>query len=139
MLITNRDINLEVLKSKSGEEYLQWKFGYKESLVTKELYKKSSKSTIDGKHFPNTKSGRILAKSERAEAIINFEKDYVYELGSDMRDITFKQYSEVFLKLKSRVTQPNTIVSYMTIFKRFGVLDNIKLKDITRTQIEALA
>lgn len=143
MFISNRDIKLNVvIDNKTKTECLEWKFGYKENKEAKERYKKSKKSLLDGSLFPNTKTGERLARADRAESIIKYEKEYKYNENSDLREATFEDYKNLYLEYRSKggnKVEANTTAAYNTAFKNFKGLNNIKMKNITELQIETIA
>lgn len=89
-----------------------------------------------------SKLGRVTAQNERADFIVKFNKEYTYNENSDLRESTFKQYSDLYLEYRSKggdMVSGNTTLNYLTAFNRFEALNNIKMKDITLVRIETIA
>lgn len=140
MLITNRSYVPETyVNKKDGKKYLEYKFAYKDSPVSKEKYKKG-KFNEDKERFTNNKAGMRLAEEARAKHIEEFDKNYIYEVDSDMRDITFLQFKDVFYKHFFRLNQENiptanTKCTYNVTYNNFKELNDIKMRDITVNNI----
>ena len=86
--------------------------------------------------FEDSRLGKRKAK-EWAENTIQELKELDIA-NIDMQDITFKEYSNLFLEDKKIFFAENTILKYKKAFKAFGELNNKQLKEINVMDIQRI-
>ncbi|MDB2075669.1 tyrosine-type recombinase/integrase [Clostridium paraputrificum] len=97
----------------------------------------------NGKWRQKSKQGFELSregKRKGKEWAMNTLKELegTFTLNSNLSDITFKDFTTLFLEDKSDSIQHNTIDTYKKAFNRFSDLDNIKVKNIKNIDVQKI-
>ncbi len=86
--------------------------------------------------FPNTRDGKKQAKIVADELLQEIKKTITLNLDSDLKNITFKQFSDMYIEHITVHSAPNTIESYRKSLLKFSDLNDIELKKITKLHIQ---
>lgn len=89
--------------------------------------------------FPKSRKGKLEAK-EHAEKTVEDLKERILldsNLSQENRDITFKQFLNMFLKHKSLYTQSGTITVYKKALRKFVALNDLEIRNITNLHIQS--
>lgn len=85
--------------------------------------------------FPNTREGKKKAKLWADEALQ--ELKYTSSLDYTLKDITFKEFSKLYLNYLRLRREPKTVDSYKFAILKFNKLDNIPITKISKLNIQS--
>lgn len=88
--------------------------------------------------FPKTREGKREAKDHAEKVVENLKEKILFDnsLSEENKDITFKNFSNIYIEHEKLYMQANTIRIYLKAFTKFEQLNNMKIKDITNLDIQ---
>jgi integrase len=84
--------------------------------------------------FENSKKGEKVAKNWANDIITELKKNPT--VNRQYEDITFKEFFNLFIEDRKETLRQGTLNNYKNELKRFSILNDIKLKDITTMDIQ---
>lgn len=114
------------------KEHIRKKDGGLQAILSYKEGRKWKQKSKQG--FEDNKRGEKQAKQWMRDKLNKLEKECF--LNSDNRDITFKEYTEMYIQDRRVNLSDNTIITFKTAFKKFSDLDNIKIREITTIDIQ---
>lgn len=88
--------------------------------------------------FEKSRKGKLQAKEHAEKTIEQLKEKILFDdsLSEENKDITFKQFSNMYIEHEKLYKQANTITTYLKSFAKFKPLANTKMKDITNLDIQ---
>lgn len=121
------DLNYNIIIRKK-DNGLQYIISYKDKIGK---WKQKSKQG-----FEDSRKGKIACKEAAEKAVENLKKEIVLDLNKEHEEITFKEYTEMFLDHQKLYKEENTIDVYKSAFIAFNQLNDFELKKITSLHIQ---
>jgi len=97
------------------------------------LWKTKSKQGYD-----LNKAGKEKAKVDMDIAVSALNKQLENDIDKDMVGITFKKFSDMYIKHVSLYREMNTVLAFKTAINHFIKLDDIEVSKITALDIQPL-
>lgn len=114
------------------KEHIRKKDGGLQAILSYKVGRKWKQKSKQG--FEDSKKGEKQAKQWMHDMLNQLEKDL--HLNRDYKNITFKEFTDMYIEDRKANLSDNTILTFETAFKKFSSLDNLKLKDITTMDIQ---
>lgn len=85
------------------------------------------------------KVGKDLARSEMDAAVLKLkDEDSKGPTDASLKDITFEQFSKMYLEHVKLYRSANTIITYQTVLNRFKDLNDMQISKITLMDIQSI-
>ena len=114
------------------KEHIRKKDGGLQAILSYKEGKKWKQKSKQG--FEDSRKGKKEAKEWLRKALDELENNL--KLDRDHADITFKEYTDMYLEDRKVNISVNTYVSFRAAFKKFSSLNDIPLKNITTMDIQ---
>lgn len=84
------------------------------------------------------RAGKELARIEMDLAISDLKKEIENPIDPYLKNITFKKFSDMYIKHAKLYSSANTIIAYNTVLNRFSNLNNIEIDKITIMDVQGV-
>lgn len=116
--------NITYRKKNNSWQYI---ISYKDGLKWKQRSKQG---------FELSRKGKELCKDAAEKEAKDLQDELVLEIPKEYQELTFKEYTKIFIEHQKLYKEPNTIVHYKAAFAAFNMLDDLQMNKIGNIDIQ---